>query len=135
MSIAERVAALSPGRLGVATGLVAIVGLAGVIGGLAIGSVPLMMACCAVTFFGATLLPAVADWCQATAAVEAIRRKNHEEAAMDMPGHGVETPSPSREQMLANIRACYARLEPQPGSGRFCERLSAGDEPGWDRLH
>jgi hypothetical protein len=134
MSIAERVAALSPGKLSLATAVAAIGGLAGAGIGFATGNVPLVIASYAVTF-GAYLLPAVADWCCATAAVEAARRQCQEQMAIDTPERCVETASPSREEALAKIRAYYAPLELQTGSGRFRERLSAEDEPGWDRVH
>ena len=50
-------------------------GLAGLVRGIAIGSVPLVIASCAAVF-RAGLTLAIADWCFATAAVEAIHRRN-----------------------------------------------------------
>ena len=64
-------------------------GLAGLVRGIAIGSVPLVITSCAAVF-GAGLAPAVADWCSATAAVEAIHRQNQ---------------TASREEALAQIKA------------------------------
>ena len=136
MSIAERVAALSPGRLDVASAVAAIGGLVGVGIGFATGSVPLVVAAYAV-IFGAGLLPAVADWCRATAAVEAIRRENCEQATITTPERCVEPQISSREEAEARIKAHYARLmnEPYAGSGRFQDRVSAEDEHCWDRVH
>lgn len=136
MSIADRVAALSPGRLGVATAVAAIGGLVGLGIGIASGSVPIVVAA-SVVIFGAGLLPAVADWCQATAAVEAIRLENHQQAATATPERCVEPQMSSREDAEARIKAYYVRLmnEPYTGSGRFQERVSADDQADRERVH
>ncbi len=84
MSIAGRVAALSPRRLGVATAVAAIGGLTGVIVGFASGTWPLVVDAYAV-ILGAGLVPAVADWCGTNAAVEAIHR--HNKAQTQHPCH------------------------------------------------
>lgn len=132
----QRLNAMPRKTLAVATVIAALGGLAGVIGGLTMGSVPLVIGSCAVTF-SAGLIPAVADWCQATAAVEASRRANHEQAAIATPERRVEPPMSSREETIAAIKAYYARLEglPDSGSGRFQELVSVEHQPGWDRVH
>jgi hypothetical protein len=96
-------------------------GLAGLVRGIAIGSVPLVIASCAAVF-RALLAPAVADWCSATAAVEAIHRPNQ---------------TPSREEALAQIKAYRARLDSEPDTGdrRFQELVSGQPEAGRDRVH
>jgi hypothetical protein len=71
MSWLDRLAALPPRRLAVATGVAAICGLAGVVIGLAGGMLPMAIASYAV-LLGAGLLPAVMDWRKANAAVEAV---------------------------------------------------------------
>jgi hypothetical protein len=136
MSIADRVAALSPGRVGVAAVVAAIGGLVGLGVGIATGSIPLVVAAYAV-IFGAGLLPAVADWCKATAAVEAVRRKNHEQVRIGSPQRCVETDTPSLTEARAIIKAYYAHLmnDHYSGSGRFQERVSAQDQPGHGRVH
>ena len=69
-------------------------GLAGLVRGIAIGSVPLAIASCA-SVFGAGLALAVADWCSATAAVEVIHPQNQ---------------TPLRGEALAQIKTYCARL-------------------------
>jgi hypothetical protein len=134
MSIAERLAALSPGRLAVATGVAAIGGMAGLFVGIAVGSVPLVVAAYAV-IFGAGLLPAVADWCEANAAVEAIERRNKEQTAIDTPQRCVDRPALTEARAI--IKAKYAHLmnEPYSGSVRFQERVSAENQAGRERAH
>jgi hypothetical protein len=96
-------------------------GSAGLVCGIVIGSVPLVIASCAAVF-RAGLAPAVADWRSATAAVEAIHRRNQ---------------TPSREEAVAQIKAHRARLnsEPDTGDRRFQELLSGQPEAGRDRVH
>jgi hypothetical protein len=88
---------------------------------IVIGSVPLMIASCAAVF-RAGPAPAVADWRSATAAVEAIHRRNQ---------------TPSREEAVAQIKAHRARLnsESDTGDRRFQELLSGQPEAGRDRVH
>jgi hypothetical protein len=96
-------------------------GLAGLVRGIAIGSVPLLIASCAAVF-RAGLAPAVADRCSATAAVEAIHRRDQ---------------TPSREEALAQIKPYRARLDSEPDTGdrRFQELVSGQPEAGRDRVH
>ena len=96
-------------------------GLAGLVRGIAIGSVPLVIASCAAVF-RAGLTLAVADWCSATAAVEAIHRRNQ---------------TPSREKALAQIKAYRARLDSEPDTGdrRFQELVSGQPKAGGDGVH
>jgi len=96
-------------------------GLAGLVRGIAIGSVPLVIASCAAVF-RAGLALAVADWRSATAAVEAIHRRNQ---------------TPSREEALAQIKAYRARLDSEPDTGdrRFQELVSGQPEAGLARVH
>jgi hypothetical protein len=77
-------------------------GSAGLVCGIVIGSVPLVIASCAAVF-RAGLTPAVADWRSATAAVEAIHRRNQ---------------TSWREEAVAQIKAHRARLAGQPEAGR-----------------
>jgi hypothetical protein len=136
MSWSERLAALPPGRLVAATGFAVICGFVGVAVAVGTGSVPVAVAGY-VLILGAGLLPAVADWCQANAAVEAIRRQYKEGTAVDAPQRGVESQTPAREEAEARIKAYYARLawEPDTGPGRFPERLSVEAQLGRERLH
>jgi hypothetical protein len=96
-------------------------GLAGLVRGIAIGSVPLVIASCAAVF-GAGLASAVADWYCATAGIEAIHRRNQ---------------TPSREEALAQIKAYRARLDSEPDTGdrRFPELVSGQPEAGRDGVH
>jgi hypothetical protein len=96
-------------------------GVAGPVRGIAIGSVPLVIASCAAVF-RAGLTLAIADWCFATAAVEAIHRRNQ---------------TPSREKALAHIKAYRARLDSEPDTGdrRFQELVSGRPQAGRDRVH
>jgi hypothetical protein len=96
-------------------------GLAGLVRSIAIGSVPLVIASCAAVFHAGLTL-AVADWCSATAAVEAIHRRNQ---------------TPSQEKALAQIKAYRARLDSEPDTGdrRFQELVSGQPQAGRDRVH
>src|SRR3954447_13782228 len=89
--------------------------------GIAIGSVPLVIASCA-ALFGAGLAPAVVDWCSATAAVEAIHRQNQ---------------TPSREEASTQMKAPRVRLDSEPDTGdrRSQELVSGLPEAGRDRVH
>src|SRR6202035_2081040 len=109
-----------------AAGVGAIGGLLGVIVGVANGNVPLAVAAFAVVL-GSGMLPAVADWREATGVVEAIRRENHEQSAIATPERCVKPQISSREEAEAKIKAYYARVmnDPYTGSGRFQERVSA----------
>lgn len=132
----DRLGALSSRTRDVVTLVAAICGLGGVGVGIATGSTLLLVAAYAVVF-AAGLVPAVADWCEANAALEAIHRQNEEQSAIDTPQRCVETNIASREEAEAKIKAYYARLECEPdtGSGRFQELVSVQHQPGWDRVH
>jgi len=98
--------------------------------------VPLVVAAFAV-ILGSGILPAVADWHQANAAVEAVRRENHERAAIATPERCAEPMMSSREDAEAKIKAYYARVmnARYSGSARFQERVSAEDQPDRERVH
>ena len=106
----DRITAGPPGgwdvAAAIAVGLGAVCGLAGLIVGIATGSVPLLVASFAV-ILGAGLIPAVADWHGAKAAVEAIERRNEEQIAIDTPQRCVDTPSltEARARIKAYLRS------------------------------
>jgi hypothetical protein len=115
VSWSERIAALPPRTLAVAAGL------AGVVIGLASGTLPVVLASYAV-IVGARVISAVAGWLERITAVDTTSPPSHEK---------------TRDELLAEVRAFGSRLEggPETGIRRFQERVSAVQSPGRNRLH
>jgi hypothetical protein len=127
---------MTPRGVAATAAMIAVGGLAGMVAGMAAGNTWLAVAGFAVTM-GANLIEPLADWWQTTAAVEAIRREHHEQEAIATPQRCVEPQLSSREEAEAKLKAYYARVinAAYTGSGQFRERVSAEDEPGWERVH
>jgi hypothetical protein len=124
MKTARRIAAMNV--------LAMVAGLVTVALGVATGNWPVVMIVGAVAA-GAGLLAALADLRETEARCEAARLRNQASAGIE-PGRDVE---PDIQERLAGLKAYYARVEsvPENGGGRFRERVSADDPPGWDRQH
>jgi hypothetical protein len=124
MKTARRIAAMKA--------MAVVAGLATVALGIATGNWPVVMVAGAVAA-GAGLLAALADLRETEARCEAVRRRSQASAGIE-PGRDVE---PDIQERLAGLKAYYARIEsvPENGGGRFRERVSADEPPGWDRQH
>jgi hypothetical protein len=128
MSWSEKIAALPPRWVAVATALIAVGGLAGMVTGFVIGSAPLAFVAGAVTLT-ANLIPAIADWCRATSASEAASGHSREAWAVE----------PEVQERLAELETYYACLRNGPEKkvgGRYQDLVSSSIDPaGWDRVH
>ena len=117
-------------RIAAAKAVAAIAGVATVVLGIATGNVWVVVAAAAVVA-GAGLLAAVEDLREAEARNDAACRRHQMEAAIDQ---AQDQELGIRERMAA-LRAYYTGLDSgvEVGTGRFRERLSAENAPGWNR--